>query len=212
MRTRDGGRLLCLATRLAGQQLKASASVSDAICPHFNANVLRRPYSAVTGGLQVMRALLLSVFPNALACINAVHSNFSWQSLLCLQSNYAQASASLLHPKTFASSCLLTKTSLLSSKNAPALVVKRSASADASTAQKLQEAARTKAQNVLAAPRNAVQHAKESVSSTTNAVLKQMPKPVSHCNNSVAASFCSCSTAHCHVCLQCHPIAMRILL
>lgn len=209
MRTRDGGRLLCLATRLAGQQLKASASVSDAICPHFNANVLRRPYSAVTGGLQVMRALLLSLLLNALACINAVRSNSSWQSLLCLQSNYAQASASLLHPTTFASSCLLTKISLLSSKNAPALVVKRSASADASTAQKLQEAARTKAQNVLAVPRNAVQNAKESVSSTTNAVLKQMPKPVSHCNNSVAASFLQ---LHIAMCLQCHPIAMRILL
>ena len=56
---------------------------------------------------------------------------------------------------------------------------KRSATGSAGSAQKLQETARAKAQTVLTAPRNAMQSAKQTVSSTTNAVINQMPKPVS---------------------------------
>ncbi len=67
---------------------------------------------------------------------------------------------------------------------------KRSATGSAGTAQKLQETARAKAQTVLTAPRNAMQSAKQTVSSTTNAVINQMPKPV------------SCWPGYCSLCMD----------
>ena len=98
---------------------------------------------------------------------------------LCVQVNYTQAVTRSLPSDSFASSSIIHKSSLLSSKNAAAFVPKRSATGNAGTAQKLQETARAKAQSVLTAPRNAMQSAKQTVSSTTNAVINQMPKPVS---------------------------------
>ena len=65
--------------------------------------------------------------------------------------------------------------------NAAAFAVRRLATAAASpgTSQKLQENAKGKMQSMLAGPTAAVQSAKQSVRNTTNAVYKQIPRPVS---------------------------------
>ncbi|DBB16519.1 TPA: hypothetical protein ACH3X3_014785 [Trebouxia sp. C0006] len=144
MRARDSGRLLAFASKFVSHQLKPCSPSSEAACVQVYASILRRPYSAFAGGLQV---------------------------------NYTQAVTRSLPSGSFASSSVIRKSSLLSSKNAAAFMPKRSATGSAGTAQKLQETARAKAQSVLTAPRNAMQSAKQSVSSTTNAVINQMPKP-----------------------------------
>lgn len=65
--------------------------------------------------------------------------------------------------------------------NAAAFAYRRLATAPASPgmSQKVQETAKGKMQSILAAPNAAVQTAKHSVKSTTNAVYKQLPRPVS---------------------------------
>ena len=55
MRARDSGRLLALASSFVSHQLKPSPS-SEAVCVHVYASVLRRPYTAFAGGVQVMVA------------------------------------------------------------------------------------------------------------------------------------------------------------
>ena len=65
--------------------------------------------------------------------------------------------------------------------NAAAFTVRRLATATASsgTSQKLQETAKGKMQSMLAVPTAAVKSAKQGVRNTTNAVYKQIPRPVS---------------------------------
>ncbi|KAL0026403.1 hypothetical protein WJX79_006830 [Trebouxia sp. C0005] len=144
MRARSSGRLLAIASNFASHQLKPCSPSSESVCVHVYASILRRPYSAFAGGLQI---------------------------------NYTQAVTRSLPSGSFASSSIIHESSLLSSKNAAAFMQKRSATGTTGTAQKLQETARAKAQSVLTAPRNAMQSTKEAVSSTTNAVINQMPKP-----------------------------------
>lgn len=80
---------------------------------------------------------------------------------------------------TFAAGQLGTKNS--SCPDAAAFAVRRLATAttNPSTSQKLQETAKGKVQSMLAGPNAAVQSARQSVRNTTNAVYKQMPRPVS---------------------------------
>ena len=126
--------------------------------------------SCLHGANVVMHASCLS---------NCTRSQLTYSVCLYVQVNSTQAVTRSLPSGSFASSSIIHKSSLLSSKNAAAFMAKRSATGSAGTAQKLQETARAKAQSVLTAPRNAMQSAKQSVSSTTNAVINQMPKPVS---------------------------------
>ena len=175
MRARDGGRLLAFASNFVSRQLKPCSPSSEAVCVHVYASALRRPYSAFAGGLQVTVACA-HMHKTCLSC--CAPSQLAHNICLCVQVNYTQAVTRSLPSDSFASSSIIHKSSLLSSKNAAAFVPKRSATGNAGTAQKLQETARANAQSVLTAPRNAMQSAKQTVSSTTNAVINQMPKPV----------------------------------
>ncbi len=141
-----------------------------------------------TAGDSYLRGANAFMHANCLSC--CVPSQLAYSVCLCVQINYTQAVTRSLPSGSFASSSIIHKSSLLSSKNAAAFMPKRSATGSAGTAQKLQETARAKAQTVLTAPRNAMQSAKQTVSSTTNAVINQMPKPV------------SCWPGYCSLCMD----------
>ena len=186
MRARDSGRLFAFASKFVSHQLKPCSPSSEAACVQVYASILRRPYSAFAGGLQVIVACTVACIYARNLCVKSYSKPAHIQGL---QVNYTQAVTRSLPSGSFASSSVIRKSSLLSSKNAAAFMPKRSATGSAGTAQKLQETARAKAQSVLTAPRNAMQSAKQSVSSTTNAVINQMPKPV------------SCWPGHCSLCM-----------
>jgi len=62
MRARDSGRLLAFASDFVSHQLKPCGPSSEAACVHVYASILRRPYSAFAGGLQVIVACTVPIY------------------------------------------------------------------------------------------------------------------------------------------------------
>ena len=134
----------------------------------FGASLLRRFYSTNPGQakVNVLKRLVGGKMPLNVTCV-------------ILQFCCWQAPAGSPSFSTFASGQLGKNSSTC--PNAADFAVRRLATATASpnTSQKLQETAKGKMQRMLAGPTTAVQSAKQSVRNTTNAVYKQMPRPVS---------------------------------
>ena len=134
----------------------------------LGASLLRRFYSTNVGQAKVniLNRLVGGKMPLNVTCVIL--------QLCCRQAPVGSPSFS-----TFAVGQLGKNSS--SCPNAANFAVRRSATTTASpsTSQKLQETAKGKMQSMLAGPTAAVQSAKQSVRNTTNAVYKQMPRPVS---------------------------------
>lgn len=179
MRARECSKLFRTTSQYLTATTEASVLASE-LCSKLGASLLRRPCNTNPGQATV----------SLLKCVSG--GTVQWKaSCINLQFCCGPAPAGSPSFSTFAAGQVSGKNSSIC-PSAAAFAVRRLATATASpsTSQKVQETAKGKMQSILAAPSAAVQSAKQGVRNTTNAVYKQMPRPVSLSQLHLYATWC----------------------